>query len=248
MYLFGSGPANSYSISVDNLFHTLFPSDPVSCLNEAKEKSAAFTKYTQDKQKAVQLVNIYTQECKAYMGSTGKPNLYATLNENLRSGNPQIVWNDMSALLSKGLVLLGSQEIPNLYRGCHCPIVRIGTPFTFKQFASTSSDPAVAVSFLKSPPGSLPGKAFIHIKKAEGTGIQPYSSYPQEKEFLLSPDIYLDVDEVEENKIRAREKIMKLVPTAKLEDLQTVVKYVVLVGSKKAKKSKGSFRSTCLCG
>ena len=229
------------------MFHALFPSDPGSCLKQAKKKSDKFaTEYTQDKQKAVQLVNIYTQECKAYKDSNKKP-IYYTLNKNLRSENPEEIWKEMSTLLSKGLVLLGRQEIKNLYRGCRCPVVKIGTPFTFKQFASTSSDPAVAVQFLKSPPGSSPGKAFIHIKKAEGTGIQPYSSYPQEKEFLLGPDIYLNVVEVEENKIRAREKIMKLV-AAKKEDLQSVVKFVVLVGSKKAKKTKGGFRSTCLCG
>ena len=229
------------------MFHALFPSDPGSCLNQAKKKSAKFANYTQDKQKAVQLVNIYTQQCKAYMGKITWKSIYYTLNEELRGENPKKIWKEMSSLLSKGLGLLGRQEIPNLYRGCRCPVVKIGTPFTFKQFASTSSDPAVAVQFLKSPPGSSPGKAFIHIKKAEGTGIQPYSSYPQEKEFLLGPDIYLKVVEVEENKIRAREKIMKLV-AAKKGDLQSVVKFVVLVGSKKAKKIKGGFRSTCLCG
>jgi hypothetical protein len=173
----------------------LFPSDPGSCLKQAKQKSDKFaTEYTQDKQMAVQLVNIYTQECKAYKDSNKKP-IYYTLNKNLRSENPEEIWKEMSALLNKGLVLLGRQEIKNLYRGCRCPVVKKDTPFNFKQFASTSSDPAVAVQFLKSPPGSSPGKAFIHIKKAEGTGIQPYSSYPQEKEFLLGPDIYLNVVE-----------------------------------------------------
>ncbi|CAB4036832.1 uncharacterized protein LOC110049377, partial [Paramuricea clavata] len=215
---------------------TLFPSDPGSCLNKAKQKSATFTTYTQDKQKAVQLVNIYTQECKAYMGVTGKPNLYATLNENLRSGNPRIVWNDMSALLSKGLVLLGSQVIPNLYRGCHCPVVKKGTPFTFKQFASTTSNPDVALKFLESPAG----KSFIHIKKAEGTDVQPYSRFPTEDEFLLGPDINLDVVQVETDINRIHEEIKKISPTADVRKYRTVEKYVVLDGSRKTKKPKGN--------
>jgi hypothetical protein len=220
----------------------LFPSDPGSCLNQAKKKSAKFANYTQDKQKAVQLVNVYTQQCKVYMGKITWKSIYYTLNEELRGENPKKIWKEMSSLLSKGLGLLGRQEIPNLYRGCRCPVVKIGTPFTFKQFASTSSNPDIAFQFLTA------GKSFIHIKEAKGTDIQPYSSFPSEDEYLLGLDIDLDVVQVETDINRISKEIMKLVPTADKKDLQSVEKFVVLVGSKKAKKTKGGFRSTCMCG
>ncbi|CAB4037894.1 NAD(P)(+)--arginine ADP-ribosyltransferase 2-like [Paramuricea clavata] len=232
--------AFSYSSKVDKFFKELFPSDPGSCLNKAKQKSATFTKYSKRKQKAVQLVNIYTQECKKYMGIVGKP-IYSTLNENLR-GKPKKIWKRMSALLNKGLALLGRKKIPNLYRGCHCPIVKKGTPFTFKQFASTSSNPAVALKFLSA------GKSFIHIKEAEGTDIKLYSYYSNEDEFLLGPDVNLDVVQVETVPKRIHEEIKKISPSTKIQDLQGVKMFVVLDGSRKKKKAKGGFWSTCLCG
>lgn len=231
----GSSANSAYSSKVDNLFHALFPSDPGSCLKQAKQKSDKFaTEYTQDKQMAVQLVNIYTQECKAYKDSNGSP-VYSTLNENLRSGYPKPIWNDMSALLSTALVLLGPQKIPNLYRGGYCSDVKIGTLFTFKQFASTSSNPAVAFKFLSA------GKSFVHIKEAKGTDIQPYSSFPSEDEYLLRPDIYLNVVQIETEINRIHEEIEKILPSTKIQDLQGVEKFVVLVGSKIGKKNRRWF-------
>ncbi|XP_028408394.1 uncharacterized protein LOC114530967 [Dendronephthya gigantea] len=231
----------SYSTEVDNFFKKLFPTDP-SCLNLAKKKNTRFSTYNQDIQKAVQLVNIYTQDCKAYVGSTGKP-LYDTLNTNLRSGRPSPIWSEMAALLSKGLVLLGPKDFKSLYRGCHCAAVTLGKPFSFNQFASTTTKPGVAVQFLLAPKG----KSFIHIKNARGTDIQPYSHFPGEQEILLDPNINLNVVQVETDIKRIRAEIKKILPTAVIPD-NTVAKYVVLDGSRATKRTKDGFWSTCTCG
>ena len=233
--------ATAYSTEVDNLFKKLFPTD-LSCLNIAKQKSAKFSTYNEDIQKAVQLVNIYTQDCKAYAGSTGKP-LYDTLNTNLRSGNPLLIWKEMGTLQSKGLVLLGPKDFGSLYRGCHCPNAVIGTPFSFNQFASTTTKPNVAFQFLLAPPG----KSLIHIKNAKGVDIQPYSHFPSEQEILLDPNINLDVLQVETDIKRIRDEIKKILPTAVIPD-NTVAKYIVLDGSRTTKITKRGLWSTCVCG
>lgn len=235
---------SAYVSDVDKLFTSLFPSDKT-CLNTAERKSASLSsKYPKDtQQKAIQLVNIYTQDCKRYAtssGTTGDP-LYKVLNENLRSGSPTILWNTMAELLSKGLALLGPQNVPNLYRSCHCPSVAVGTPFTFSQFASTSTNPNEALKFL------FPGKSFIHIKNGKGTDIEQFSNYPSEKELLLPPDVNLDVIQVETDVNRIRKEIQKIAPGT-IVPAGKIAKYIVLDGSRKAKKPKGGLWSICVCG
>ena len=172
-------------------------------------------------------------------GVVGKP-LYATLNEKLRSGNPPLVWNTMSKLLTQGLGNLGLKSFPALYRSCHCPNVAKGTPFTFSQFASTSLDVDAALGFLAAE------KSFIRIVNAIGSDITKYSSFPNESEVLLSPDVNLDVIQVETDINQIRKEIQKIAPGKSIPD--TVKMYIVLDGSRKTKKPKGGFWSSCLCG
>lgn len=223
---FCSSPAGtSYSEAVDNLFKTLFPSDR-SCLKLAEQKSAEFHNKDRDFQKAVQLVNIYSQSsCYAYIDNAGKKSkksLFKTLNANLGSGQPKKHWKEMGALLSQGLALLGPKRFSDLYRGGYFRAVNIDTEWTADQFLSTSRDPIVALWY-------APTKSFIHFKNVRGTDIHKYSQFPGEREILLAPGTNLTVVQLEIDIARIREEIKKISPTAVEPD--DVKQYVVLDGS-----------------
>ncbi|XP_028397104.1 uncharacterized protein LOC114520953 [Dendronephthya gigantea] len=229
-----SSYAQSYSNRISKLYQDLSISS--TCLNEAEEKSATFTSFSENEKKAVELVNIYTQECEAYENNDGKA-FYAKLNENLRSGNPEPIWKTTGDLLSEGLILLGPGKFSNLYRSCRCSTIVEGTQFSFHQFASTSSDAEAAFEFLGS------GKSFIHIIDATGTDIEEYSSFSNEKEILLRPEIYLNVEKVETDSIRIRQEIKKLVPNK--DPPNGVKEFVVLRGSSTRRIKRSKFISTC---
>ena len=136
---------------------------------------------------------------------------------------------------------LGLKSFPALYRSCHFPKVAKGKPFTFSQFASATLNVDSALGFLLADHG----KSLIRIINAVGSHIAKYSSFPNESEVLLSPDVNLDVIQVEKNINKLRKEIQKVAPGKKIPD--TVKMFIVLDGLRKTKKPKGGFWSSCLC-
>ena len=203
--------------------------------------SARFSDYAQADKMAVQLVNIYTQDCRTYAGGVANKPLYATLNENIRSGNPPYAWETMRKLLTEGLRRLGLKEFRDLYGSCHCPKVKKRRPFTFSQFASTTPNADAALGFLLADHGN----SFIHIVNAKGLDIAKYSSFPSESEVLLSPDVNFDVIQVEKNINQIRKEIQNVAPGKKMPD--TVKMFIKVRVSRIIKKPIVGFLSSCLC-
>ena len=124
-----------------------------------------------DRQKAIALVNLYTQETP----------FYSSLNTHLRSGNLSQLWKDAGDLLNRAVDILGKSVVSPVYHGKSYfdRAVQVDDVFSFNQLSSTSKSPYISAQFADC------GGYMFEISNVDGLDVRMYSAIPDEDEIVL---------------------------------------------------------------
>ncbi|WAR16096.1 hypothetical protein MAR_030690 [Mya arenaria] len=165
----------SYADNVRNLFVRHFNDKDNKCWKATKADQT-----TNDKDMAIALVNVYTQECKDYNNKTNASPFYKELNAKLRAQTKEQIWLDTEQLLNQGLGIIGIKTWDLLFRACKCDNIKQGHSFHVYSYWSTSLLPWVANDFLNDE-----AIFFKMLKTPRGADVSQYSKFSYEKEVLL---------------------------------------------------------------